>query len=71
MKLTNQKEKKKLLKKRVKKWNYFNSGLNWSNSDHVFWPKYSLFGQKLDQYKNQKKNLKKRKWAIIRPKWLI
>ena len=29
------KERKKTLKKR----NYFNSGLNWSNADHVFWSK--------------------------------
>ena len=44
------KNKEKItFKKRLKKGNYFNSGLNWSNSDHAFWSKYSLFGLKLDQ----------------------
>ena len=55
-----QNEKERTLKKRMKKWNYFNSGLNLSNSDHLFWSKYSLFGLKLDQYKNQKKLIKKK-----------
>ena len=55
----------------MKKLNYFNSGLNWSNSEHVLLSEYSLFGLKLDQFKNQKKINKKRKWAIIKPKLLI
>ena len=38
----------------MKQLNYFISGLNWSNSDHVFWSKYSLYGLKSVQYKNQK-----------------
>ena len=42
MKITNRKRKKKNIKKRMKKLNYFNSGLNWSNSDHVFRSKYIL-----------------------------
>ena len=42
-------KKQKIKKKRLKIGNYFNSGLNWSYSDHVFWSKYSLFGLKFHE----------------------
>ena len=46
----------------IEKRYYFNSSINWSISDHVFWSKYSLFGLKLDQYKILK-DLKKKKMS--------
>ena len=65
------KKEKKYIKKGLKKLNYFNSGLNQSNSDHVFWSKYSLFGLRLDQYKNQKNFEKKENGLQIDQTWAI